>query len=30
VIDPARFVWVVVGDASVVRPQLQGLGLAVE
>jgi zinc protease len=30
VIDPRRFVWVVVGDASVVRPQLQGLGLQVE
>lgn len=30
VIDPSRFVWVVVGDASVVRPQLQGLGLDVE
>lgn len=30
VIDPSRFVWVVVGDASVVRPQLNGLGLDVE
>ncbi len=30
VIDPSRFVWVVVGDASVVRPQLEGLGLAIE
>jgi zinc protease len=30
VIDPSRFVWVVVGDASVVRPQLEGLGLDVE
>jgi predicted Zn-dependent peptidase len=30
VIDPARFVWVVVGDASVVRPQLEGLGLEIE
>jgi len=30
VIDPTRFVWVVVGDASVVRPQLEGLGLPVE
>jgi predicted Zn-dependent peptidase len=30
VIDPSRFVWVVVGDASVVRPQLQGLGLEIE
>jgi zinc protease len=30
VIDPDRFVWVVVGDASVVRPQLEALGLPVE
>lgn len=30
VIDPSRFVWVVVGDASVVRPQLANLGLEVE
>ncbi len=30
VIDPGRFVWVVVGDASVVRPQLEALGLPVE
>lgn len=30
VINPAEFVWVVVGDASVVRPQLEGLGLSVE
>ena len=30
VIDPNRFVWVVVGDASVVRPQLEVLGLPVE
>jgi predicted Zn-dependent peptidase len=30
VIDPSRFVWVVVGDASVVRPQLAGLALPVE
>lgn len=30
VINPSRFIWVVVGDASVVRPQLQGLGLDVE
>jgi hypothetical protein len=30
IIDPRRFVWVVVGDASVVRPQLRGLGLDVE
>ncbi|WP_395645879.1 M16 family metallopeptidase [Terricaulis sp.] len=29
-IDPARFVWVVVGDASVVRPQLERLGMPVE
>jgi zinc protease len=29
-IDPARLVWVVVGDASAVRPQLEGLGLGVE
>ena len=30
VIDPERFVWVVVGDASVVRPQLEALGLPIE
>jgi predicted Zn-dependent peptidase len=30
VIDPSQFVWVVVGDASVVRPQLRGLGSDVE
>ncbi|HZW14701.1 MAG TPA: pitrilysin family protein, partial [Brevundimonas sp.] len=30
VIDPSRFVWVVVGDASVVQPQLEALGLPVE
>jgi zinc protease len=30
VIDPSDFVWVVVGDASVVRPQLEGLGLDIE
>jgi zinc protease len=30
IVDPARFVWVVVGDASVVRPQLESLGLPVE
>ncbi len=30
VIDPSRFVWVVVGDASVVQPQLEGLGLDIE
>ena len=29
-IDGDRFVWVVVGDASVVRPQLEALGLPVE
>jgi len=29
-IDPSRFVWVVVGDASVVQPQLEALGLPVE
>lgn len=29
-IDPARIVWVVVGDAAKVRPQLDGLGLPVE
>ena len=29
-IDPKRFVWVVVGDAKVVRPQLDSLGLPVE
>ncbi|MFC0634791.1 M16 family metallopeptidase [Brevundimonas balnearis] len=28
--DPSRFVWVVVGDAEVVRPQLEQLGLPVE
>ncbi|MGE0595581.1 MAG: M16 family metallopeptidase [Hyphomonadaceae bacterium] len=30
VIDPAQFTWVVVGDANVVRPQLDQLGLQVE
>ena len=30
VIQPDQFVWVVVGDASVVRPQLEALGLPVE
>jgi predicted Zn-dependent peptidase len=30
VIDPSRFVWVIVGDASAVRPQLEGLGLPIE
>lgn len=29
-IDPARFQWVVVGDAKIVAPQLTGLGLPVE
>jgi predicted Zn-dependent peptidase len=29
-IDPAGFVWVVVGDAAKVKPQLAKLGLAVE
>ncbi|HEY0112549.1 MAG TPA: pitrilysin family protein [Allosphingosinicella sp.] len=29
-IDPSRLVWVVVGDAAKVRPQLQGLGLPIE
>jgi predicted Zn-dependent peptidase len=29
-IDPTRLVWVVVGDAKVVRPQLDQLGLPVE
>jgi zinc protease len=30
VIDPSKFVWVVVGDASVVRPQLANLGIEIE
>ena len=30
VIDPNRFVWVVVGDAAVVQPHLEALGLPVE
>jgi hypothetical protein len=30
IVDPSRFVWVVVGDAGVVRPQLEGLGLPIE
>jgi predicted Zn-dependent peptidase len=30
VIDPKKIVWVVVGDAAQVRPQLTGLGLPVE
>jgi zinc protease len=29
-INPATFVWVVVGDAAVVQPQLEALGLPVE
>ncbi|BDI60403.1 M16 family metallopeptidase [Qipengyuania nanhaisediminis] len=29
-LDPSRFVWVVVGDAEVVKPQLEGLGLPIE
>ncbi|MFM6853710.1 MAG: hypothetical protein ACKOUM_06485, partial [Sphingopyxis sp.] len=29
-VDPARFVYIVVGDAAIVRPQLDGLGLPVE
>jgi zinc protease len=29
-VDPSRFVWVVVGDAATVRPQLEALGLPVE
>ncbi len=29
-IDPSRFVWVVVGDASTVKPQLDALGMPVE
>ncbi|HMT45112.1 MAG TPA: pitrilysin family protein, partial [Chakrabartia sp.] len=29
-IDPASLVWVVVGDARTVRPQLDGIGLPVE
>ena len=29
-IDPNRFIWVVVGDASKVRPQLDSIGLPVE
>ena len=30
VIKPDQFVWVVVGDAPVVRPQLEALGLSLE
>ena len=29
-IDPSKFVWIVVGDASVVKPQLDALGIPVE
>ena len=29
-IDPSRIVWVVVGDAAKIRPQLAKLGLPVE
>jgi zinc protease len=29
-LDPKRFVWVVVGDAAKVRPQLDSLGLPIE
>ena len=29
-IDPKRLTWVVVGDAKVVKPQLDTLGLPVE
>lgn len=29
-VDPSKLVWVVVGDAKVVRPQLDSLGLPVE
>jgi len=29
-LDPDRFVWVIVGDAAKVRPQLDSLGLPVE
>lgn len=29
-LNPNNFVWVVVGDASLVRPQLEGLGLPIE
>jgi zinc protease len=30
VIDPKDLVWVVVGDAAKVRPQLRRLGLPIE
>ncbi|MEM6266496.1 MAG: pitrilysin family protein [Pseudomonadota bacterium] len=29
-LDPDRFIWVVVGDAAQVRPQLEALGLPIE
>ncbi len=29
-IDPSRLVWVVVGDAAKVKPQIEGLGLPIE
>ena len=29
-LDPSRVVWVVVGDAATIRPQLAALGLPVE
>jgi predicted Zn-dependent peptidase len=29
-INPDNFVWVVVGDAAAVRPQLERLGLPIE
>ena len=30
IIDSGQLVWVVVGDAATVRPQLEALGLPVE
>ncbi len=30
VLNPSQFVWVVVGDAEKVRPQLDALGLPIE
>jgi zinc protease len=30
VLDPSKFVWVVVGDAAKIRPQLDALGMPVE
>ena len=29
-VDPSQFIWVVVGDAASVRPQLESLGLPIE